>query len=213
MTKTHVIEFESLALLTVAAFTGFIFAFSSNHQLKQKTVFNLPVIAPLTPTPTAKPTPTPTTFSQISPDGKKKVSMIVTQHSSTSTSYAFTISDGNGSNSQPLYSINLPTGEYMSIPFNTFSPDDKYLFLEHITKDGTEAFAFRTDGTPLGQDSQYDNVTQIFNAHQTGNTYTTTTGWASGTLLIVDTKTPNNTIQSYWVELPSKAVIPLATQF
>src|SRR5579859_6856274 len=140
MTKTHAIEFESVTLLAVAAFAGIMFAFFGNHNPKMRTTFNLPIVAPLmSPTPAAAPTPEPTTFSQISPDGKKKVSMTVTQHSSTSKTYAFSVSDGDGTNSQSLYSINLPLAEYMSIPFDTFSPDDKYLFLEHDTNNGTEA--------------------------------------------------------------------------
>lgn len=214
MTKTHAIEFESLALLAVAATAGIVFAFYGNHRPKIQTAFNLPVVAPLlSPAPSATPTPQPTTFSQVSPDGKKKVSMIVTQHSATSKTYAFSVSDGNGSNSQPLYSINLPTNEYMSIPFNTFSPDDKYLFLEHDTNSGTEAFAFRANGDPMSTDATYYNVTQLYNARNFPNIYQTTTGWASETLLIVDTKTPDGNVQSYWFEVPSKAIIPLATQF
>lgn len=214
MTRTHVIEFESAALVTVAAFAGIMFAFLGNHNPKIRTTFNLPVVAPLeSPTPTAAPTPAPTTFSQVSPDGKKKVSMTVMQHSNTSKTYAFTVSDGDGANSQSLYSINLPLAEYMSIPFNTFSPDDKYLFLEHDTNSGTEAFAFRANGDPMSTDATYYNVTQLYNARNFPNTYETTTGWASETLLIVDTKTPSGDVQSYWFEVPSKAIIPLATQF
>lgn len=212
---TRTVELESFALLSIAAVAGILIAFYGNHSPKIRTTFNLPVVAPLTsPTPTAAPTPKPTTFSQISPNGLKKVTMTVTEHSKTSVSYAFSISSGDGSNPQPLYSINLPIGEYMSIPFNTFSPDNKYLFLEHTTKDATEAFAFRTDGTSLGDTSQYDNIKDIFTARQTGFTYQTTTGWASETLLIVNTtKVDGSKGPSYWVELPSKAVIQLSTEF
>lgn len=211
MTKLHIIETESAILLFVAAIAGSVFAFSINHKITSKNVFQLPVIAVLsTPTPTQE--PTPTTFSQVSPDGTKKVIMDVTKYKSSAT-YVFSITDGSGNNSKNLYSISLPDGEYMDIPFNTFSPNDAYLFLEHVGKDGTQAYAFAANGTSLGENSQYDNVTQIFNDKQTGNSYITTTGWASDTLLIVNSKTPTGTTQSYWVELPSKAVIPLATTF
>lgn len=214
MTKTHAIELETTTLFLFAAAAGIVFAMYFHNAPKVKTVFNLPVIAPfVSPTPTQPPSPTVNTFSQLSPNGGKKVTMTMTTTAKGNSSYVFATSSGDGTNQQNLYTINLPKGESMSLPFNAFSPDNNYVFLEHDTQNGSEALVFRTDGQPLSASDTYYNVTTLYNAKQTGNTYQTTTGWASETLLIIDTKTPGGSVQSYWFEVPSKAIIPLATQF
>lgn len=213
MTKTHIIETESLILFAFAAIAGSVFALYFHKIPNTKTVFNLPVIAPLvSPTPTVAPTLKTDTFSQLSPNGLKKATMTVTTRTNDKT-YTFIVSDGNGSNPLQIYSANVPLDENMDIPFNAFSPDNKYFFIEHVTSGSVEPLVFRTDGQQIGDSSQYYNVRDIFTQRATGNAYQTTTGWASETLLIVNSKTPSGNIQSYWVEIPSKAVIPLSTQF
>ncbi len=215
MTRAHTFELESLVLFAFAAVAGVIAATYFHNGPKVRTVFNLPVVAPfVSPTPTATPTPVSkvANFSQVAPNGLKKVTMTVTTRASDKT-YTFTTTNEDGSNSVQIYSVNLPTDENMSIPFNTFSPDDKYLFIDHVSSNNTEPLVFRADGQQVGDNSQYFNVKDIFTARTTGNTYDTTTGWASETLLIVNSKTPNSNTQSYWVEIPSKAVIPLSTEF
>lgn len=214
MTTTHKIELESLLLFGFAAFAGVTLALYFNHG--PKTIFTLPVVTTLqSPIPTAAPTPTVQTFYQPSPNGQKKVTMTVTTRETTSKTYLFTVSDADGSNPQTIYSINLPTNENMRIPFNTFSPDNKFLFFEHTAANGgVEAFVFRTDGQPISQDTPYYNVSAIFAEKQIPNSYQVTTGWASETLLIVNTTKSDGTKgPSYWFEVPSKAIIQLATDF
>ncbi|HYK08952.1 MAG TPA: hypothetical protein VEW42_05630 [Candidatus Eisenbacteria bacterium] len=215
MTTIRKIELESVSLFLLATIFGVVFAMYYNHSAKPRSVFSLPVMDVFaTPTPTPPPTPKVETFSNVSPDGTKKLTMTVTPHATTSKTYAFSVSNADESNPQSIYSINLPIDETMNIPFNAFSPDDKFLFLEHNTRDGNEAFVFRASGDPMTDTKQYFNAPAIFIAHQTGNTYQETTGWASETLLIINTTLSNGDKgPSYWLEVPSKAVIQLSTQF
>lgn len=215
MTRIHTIELEGAVLFFLAAAVGVTLALYTNHSPKIRTVYNLPVVAPLlaSPTPTQPPLPKTQTFSQVSPDGKKKLSMVASPAKS-GTTYAFSVEDTTSGNSQPLYSITLPETESMTVPFNAFSPDDRYVFLTHVGKGGTDAWVFRVDASPILADGTMSlDMKAIFDSRATGNTYQEATGWASETLVIVNTATPNGTRQSYWIEIPSKALIPLSTQF
>lgn len=215
MTKAHTIEVESITFFLLAALIGIVYAFYYNHNPKTNTVFSLPVMDSFaTPTPTLPPVPKTETFAGISPDGIKKITMVVTPNKTTSKTYTFTVSNVDSTGSQNIYSINLPIDESMNIPFNAFSPDDAFVFVQHNTRSGDEAFVFRSNGSPMTDTEQYFNAASIFLAKQTGNTYQETTGWASETLLIVNTTQTNGSKgPSYWLEIPSKAVIQLSTEF
>lgn len=214
MTTRHTIELETFSLALLAGAAGIIFAFY-NHGPKIRTVFNLPVVSTVLATPTPTPTPAPKveTFSEIASNGLKKITMTVTATKTTNT-YQFTVSNPDGSSPTTIYTTNLPISESMSIPYNAFSPDNTYVFVQHNIPSGSEAFAFQSNGNPFSSDSPYYNVTQLYNAHATGNIYDTTTGWASDTLLVILTKNAQGQEStSYWLELPDKALIPLSTQF
>lgn len=152
--------------------------------------------------------------SQPTPDGKKKLLMEATHKKDTST-YVFTTTDGSGGNLQPLFSktvqASASASEGMSIPFNSWSPDNKYLFIQ---KNDGDAMVFKATGEEIVPGQLYFDVRDLFSAAGRKDTYEVTTGWASPTLLIVNTTTPDNTKgSSYWFEVPSKAIIQLSSQF
>lgn len=214
MTTARKIEFETVSLLLLAVVVGIVFAYYFNRVPKIRTTLNLPVMTYTQPTPTPTPIPKTLIVTELSPNGGKKVTMAVTTNKGNTKTYAFSVSNGDGSGQQALYTITLPPSESMSIPYNSFSPDNKYLFLTHTIPTGTEGFVFRVSGDPMTGTDQYFNTATIFAAKQTGNTYQETTGWASETLLIINTTAADGTKStSYWLEVPSKAIIPLATQF
>lgn len=154
------------------------------------------------------------TASQPTPDGKKKLLMEATHKKDTST-YVFTTSDGSGGNIEPLFTTTVQASasatEGLNIPFNTWSPDNKYLFIQ--TNDG-DAWVFNATGEEIVTGQRYFDVRDLFNAAGKKDTYKVTTGWASETLLIVNTLAPDKTKgSSYWFEVPSKAIIQLSSQF
>lgn len=213
MTTRHAIEIETLSLAIVAAFLGTFFAMYSNHTPKKSFVYSLPVVENLQPSPTAIPTPPVASFSQPSPDGSKEVTMKVRTNSDATRTYIFTITDTTTQTTIPLYTTTFAT-DSMSLPFNAFSPDNRYLFLNHNTKTGTEAWVFRADANPIAENVTYYNAKEIFDARNTGNTYQEATGWASETLVIINTTLSDGSKgPSYWLEIPSKAVIQLSTEF
>ncbi len=214
MTTRHQIELESVSLLAVAAFVGIFLAVFPNHRPRLSSSFSLPVMNNYqNQEATISPLPKTITFSQVSPDGTHTLTMITTGRNTTKT-YTITTTSDSAPNPLTIYSTTLPDTESINIPFNTWSPDNKYVFLEHKTQQGTEALVMKASGEALSADASFYNVTSLFTAKNTGNTYDQTTGWASETLLIVNTKLPDGSKgPSYWFEVPSKAIIQLSTAF
>jgi len=153
--------------------------------------------------------------SQLTPDGTRKLLMKTITSKNGAVTYIFTTTDWDGNNVAQIYTTTVPGSqiptEGMTIPFNTWSPDNKYVFLQ---KNNGDALVFDATGQDIAPDQQYFDVAGIFNAAGKKDTYYETTGWASETLLIVNTLTPEGTKgSSYWFEVPSKAIIQLSTEF
>lgn len=218
MTKRHLIEIDSVILFILAAGIGVAFAFYTGHKPQFTNKIYLPVMQylqnPFTPpTITHPPIPQPQVTSQLSPDGTKQLTMMVTTNKDLSKTYTFATSDADGSNRQTIYTSTSIT-DSIGVPFNTWSPDNKYVFLERHTATGSEALIMKTNGQPITEGEKYFNVAALFTAKNTGNAYQETTGWASETLLIVNsTKQDGSRGPSYWFEVPSKAIIQLFTEF
>ncbi len=230
MILRHKSEFEFLFLLLFASAVGFTLAFYTTQKSLKSNILQLPIVKGIQNTnllqggkiftlfTTTIPTPTPLLpqpiiTSQISPDGTKQLIMTVTTNKDTSKMYKFTTANADGTNQQLIYSVIYSSQDTMSIPFDTWSPDDKYIFVTHTSQSGTEALVFQANGQPLDQTIPFLNLSTFFTTKNTGNSYSETTGWASETLLIINAKTHNNSIFSYWIELPDKAIIPLSSQF
>jgi len=220
MTIRHAIELDTLSLLAISAIAGIVFAAYLNHKPNTRYSFSLPVMqasqdSTPTPTPSEAPVaPTAEVFSQVSPDGTKKLTMTVITNKDASKTYAFATSDVANTNQQSIYKITLPNTENMGIPFNTWSPDNAYVFLQQNMATSSGAIVMKANGEPIVEGQQYFDVAALFNAQNTGNTYQETTGWASGTLLIINTtQTDGAKGPSYWLEIPSKAIIQLSTPF
>lgn len=210
--QTRTIELETLALMFIAAAVGLFFAWKNNFSPQfHVTIPLMKNTVSVQETPTISPSPVVNEVSQVSSDGTKKVVMRTTQLTGGKTAYSFSTTDGQNNNEQPLYTTTLSSSENMSIPFNTFSPDNQYLFL---LKNGNDALVFKTSGEAFSDGQPYFDVTDLFAKRNTGYNFSEATGWASPTLLIINTLTQNDVKgASFWFEVPSKAIIQLSTQF
>ena len=206
ITLRHQIELESFFLISIVAGFSLFFVIHRNNQ------FNLPVASVnyLLPTPT----PGNDIFSQISPDGIKKIIMKVTQNNDNTRTYNFYTSGGSDVNERFIFSKTLDATSNMAIPFNAWSSDDKYFFIQENAKDKISVFVFKATGEIFSDGQQYFDVTDLFEKRKTGNNFNEATGWASESLIIINTtKQDGAKGPSYWFEVPSKAIIPLATEF
>lgn len=215
MTIKHQIEIETTSFVAVAAFLGIFFVWRSNEISRQQPHLVIPIVAENKTQTVIVPNSNPIlkidTASQISPDGTKMLIMKTTHNANGTLTYVFTTTDESGANSQQIYKTIVKGSENMSIPFNTWSPDNKYLFIQ---KNGDNALVFKASGEPIVSDQTYFDVSDLFKAQAKKDILSRVTGWASPTLLIINTITEDNTKgSSYWFEVPTKAIIQLATQF
>lgn len=222
MTIRHTIELETISAITLAALMGILLSLYINTRQSKSNIFSNFQINQKTPAFTVSPLPTtpalpkPQIISQISSDGTKEVIMKKTYNKDNTQTYTFSTTDGLGNNEMVIFSKILDDTKTMSIPFNTWSPDNKYFFVQEQTKDGnvTDTMAFQGSGEPFLSGEEYFNLNDLFRQRNTGNNFSEATGWASDTLIIINTTAQDNTKgSSYWFEIPSKAIIQLSTDF
>lgn len=178
-----------LVVLTITSAGAFFVANNLNKQspvASQAAPPNLPILA-------AEPQAT----TQISPDGKEALTM-KKETSGDSTTYSFTTQKGF------LFTKTVSKGVTFSIPFNTWSPDNKYVFVKEDAGSTVNYWVYPGE----------INVTNFFVQKLPNFKLGDITGWASNTLLIVNTNNPDGSEgPSFWFELPSKSFIRLSNRF
>lgn len=156
---------------------------------------------------TAKPNPDTSTTSVLSPDGKMTLTMKVNRVNESST-WTF-LADG-----KEILSENLPNGSIYKIPFNTFSPDNKYIFLQKTVSDAMSYPVLSTSGKDISGDGMGLEIVSLFSAKFPEYKVTEVTGWGGMNLIVFNTeKTSGGEGSSFWFEVPSKAFIRLSSKF
>lgn len=152
--------------------------------------------------PSDAPLPTPTTVSQISPDG----------------TYTITINTLNGEsiiyvNEKVIMTKIFGMLGEISIPFNTWSPDNKYFFLNAVGEKGNEYLVMRATGMPVSSDTEFYMISDLFSQNYPDFVITSVTGWASPTLLIVNASSQKEPKMSFWFDVQSHKFIRLSNYF
>src|SRR5258708_2325327 len=91
---------------------------------------NVVIMPHLTP-PLATPVATP----WISPDGSKTLVMKTTIGADARKTYSFSVQESPSLGEHLVYSKTLDVGDEMSIPFNSWSPNNQYFFIQEKGKD------------------------------------------------------------------------------
>lgn len=214
VTIRHKIELEAFFLIAVVGAVSLFYVIRANKPLRVN--INMPAAAsPISSViPTIIPEEKTEISSQVSPDGAKKLIMKKTVNKDIAQIYTFSVTDGNGLNEQVIFSKTLDAAKSMTIPFNTWSPDNKYFFIQENAKDDQNIMVFKVSGEPFGNEEAYLDATDLFEKKNTGNNFKEATGWASETLIIINTTKEDKTKgPSYWFEVPSKAIIQLSSEF
>lgn len=143
----------------------------------------------------------------ISPDGKMTLSVNMRKINSENI-YTFTIGDNQ------IYSNTLPPGLSMAIPFNTFSPDNKYFFLEETSLDKANYLVFTTNGKPFSGGDKSLEISSPFYQKYPNFKITDVTGWASPTLIVINTDKENGEQgPSFWFDVSTRSFYRLSTRF
>jgi hypothetical protein len=117
--------------------------------------------------------------------------------------YAFRVAHLTGDkNELPLFTRTAAAGPELSIPLNSWSPDNKYVYLQE--KDATgqlNYLVFKATGEPWGNGEPYLDVRSYFTKKLAKSTLREATGWASPIFLNVVT----NEGAAYWFDVTALA--------
>lgn len=200
------LSFIIIASLLVFIATGSAVLWSQNSE---KTT-NLPVIPQLSPTATP---PSQKSVIVGSPDGKWELTMKEEKKSGNIT-YIFTFLSKADNTSKVIYTQTLPEGTSLSIPYNTFSPDGKYIFLKEQGSTGTRYFALSTSGGPIQADKQTVDIGSLFAEKYAEYRLTDITGWGGVNMVLINTnKEDDTTGPSFWYNVSTDSFHKLSIRF
>lgn len=185
---------------------GLLVAGALSLQLYQKTQAEQPFVTSLPLT-----APKPIIVKDVTtPDGKLNITLQTSTNSKFTNSYSLIIVDTQTNNRHTVYSGNLLTGETVTIPNNSWSPNNKYFFVKVASSASSTFFVFKADGTTWPDGSQYYDVKTLFNIQKFDLSLRDATGWADNTLLIILTNNPDNTNgPKFWFDTSSRSFIRL----
>jgi hypothetical protein len=140
-----------------------------------------------------------------SPDGKMSLIMRK-EKGSDATVYRFTLKDEASGAQREIFTKTEAAGVTLSIPDNTFSSDNKYVFLKETGASGVTYLVLA--------DAQTFDVSSLFTAKYQNYVITDATGWAGPSLLVINTnKVDGGTGPSFWFDVASHSFIQLSTRF
>jgi hypothetical protein len=142
-----------------------------------------------------------------SPDGTETISMKTSKQSGM-TKYSFT------AGGKEIFTDTVDPSISFSIPENTFSPDNKYVFLKETGNVGSSFFALTANGDSSTQNDQTANITSLFAIKYPNLKIQDATGWGGINLIVFNTLNSDGSRgSSFWFEMPSHAIIQLANRF
>jgi hypothetical protein len=162
------------------------------------------------PTASIKPTGLPSVTQKVdvgSPDGKMTLSMYKKTVGADSL-WTFLVGDTR------ILSETIPMESNFSIPFNVFSPDNKYIFLGKETSGETSYLVAKTDGSAMSKVGQIVEINSLFSQKYSNYKITDVTGWAAPTLIVVNTDNIDG-VQgpSFWFDVQTHSFIQLSSRF
>ena len=102
----------------------------------------------------------------------------------------------------------------LSIPYNTWSPDNIYVFIKEATPTVNNYYVFFTSESSFSDSSQYLNIQSLFAEKVSDYIILDVTGWAAPNLLIVNAKENQSEKKvSFWFEVSSQSFLLLGTYF
>jgi hypothetical protein len=160
--------------------------------------------SPAKPMPVAE-AQAPDLTSVGSPDGEATLTM-KKEKVQDGTLYTFFTTDSVTGNQNVVFTKTVSSGDTLSIPANTFSPDDKYIFLKEENSGQTDFFAITKSGAL--------DISGPFATKYPNLKLTDVTGWGGMALLVVNTvKSDGSLGPSFWFEVPAGGFIQLADRF
>ncbi|MFC1627368.1 hypothetical protein ACFL18_02320 [Patescibacteria group bacterium] len=153
-----------------------------------------------------------TTLFATSADGEIALEMNQTKGTDTIT-WTLIASEGDEL-AKKIWWQTLPQDTTMSIPFNTVSPDNKYMFLKQEGAGKTRYVVLTVSGEPIMPETQTVEFAERFEAEHPEYKITEVTGWGGINLIVFNTNKIEGGIgPSFWYEIPSGSFIRLSNRF
>lgn len=159
-------------------------------------------------------TPGPKVTTILAPNGK--MTLIVREEKTKNGMVdVFSIQDQKTMQNVQIYSETLAEGAEISVPYNTFSPDNKYIFLKKTGPSSVSYFVLKTDGSSFAKGEKTIDFLSLFNQkYPDTHTVTDVTGWGGVNLIVVNTdKSDGGISHSFWYDVSSNSFIQLSNRF
>jgi hypothetical protein len=146
------------------------------------------------------------TVTATSLDGGKKITMKKLSGEGEITEYSFSIDEN-----LPFFIDTLSPNSSMSLTYNSWSPNDKYVYIA-VNKNGVkDAYVFNSSGENFNDGRKFLSVQDYFETRNIGYKFEEATGWGGQNLLQIKTlKDDGAKGSNFWFEIPSGALIQLA---
>ena len=203
-----------IELIVVTLIIACLAAMGYTEYGKSVQISSVPAFIPVAaiPSPTDIPQPILQTTSMESPEGSKILTLERVEHAGSVSHSAYTI-DSSNSKRYDIISFDAQY-EDLSIPYNTWSPDTMYLFLKETTSTKSAFLVFQSLGGNFADGNHSISINDEFMEKVQGFVIEDVTGWASPTLLIVNTQVLDGDAKvSFWFDVPSQTFTQLGTYF
>ena len=202
--------FIILVLVVLAIFIGINIYLKVGVQKPLQTQQNVPHQTPQTNKET-KSVITPVEASgpiqKDSPDGKLTL-LMNTIKDKTGVTYIFTVSG------KEIFTKTVDPSITISIPYNAWSPNGKYIFLKEERPEGVRFFALSINVLSSDQNDQTADITDLFTKKYPDLEIEDVTGWGGiGEIIVNSVKSDGNRGPSFWFEMPSRNIVQLSTRF
>jgi hypothetical protein len=150
----------------------------------------------------------------ISPDGKFTLIVEEEREKDVKVSQKFYITSEKVETPIMIYeNVSAPESMF-SVPINTFSPDNKYIFLKYEESGKDRYIVVRTDSEDIKPDTKTVEIVELFSEKQPDYVITDVTGWGSYSLIVVNTDTvAGNMGPSWWFDVSNFSFIRLSSRF
>ncbi len=144
-------------------------------------------------------------------EGKLKVIGTSQKMKDGSIKYTFKVVELQTGKQWPLFEKTTEPGVSMEIPFNSWSPDDKQLFLQINNPGQVDYYVFKVDGSLYSDGQKYLDVAGYWLKGQYTNRLKMVSGWAGPDLLVVfTTKADGSDGPLFWFVTSSRKFMQLA---
>jgi hypothetical protein len=202
--------FLIFALVAIAALIGLNVYLSRNRETPQESSQTVPQKIPqiypetqliISPVEASEP------ILKDSPDGKLTL-LAKTVKSKNEVTYTFTVTG------KEIFVKTVNPSVAISIPYNTWSPNGKYIFLKENSTKGVRFFVLSTSAASSDQNDQTADITDLFAKKYPDLTIGDVTGWGGVNLVVLNSiKGDGGRGPSFWFEMPTHSFTQLSMRF